>query len=190
MDSKGLYTVKSAYRLEVNDLTRYNPSPSKSSVMCWWNALWSSDIPPKIKIFWWRIIHNIIPTSWNLRNNHIPAFLECKLCDFGYETTSHALFWCPLVKHMWKNSVFGDCLQVIQLASIVELVTWVRHCWDKEQVEVFIEYRRCRQLVRTSGSITGLRDTKWTAPLRSSFQLDIDAGSNKMNGSFTARGII
>ncbi|KAL5546402.1 hypothetical protein UlMin_006089 [Ulmus minor] len=107
-------------------------------MLSWWNALWASEIPPKIKIFWWRIVHNIIPTSWNLRNNHIPASLECKLCGFGYETTSHALFWCPLVKRLWKSSVFGECLQMLRSASIVDLLTWARHRWNKEQIEVFM----------------------------------------------------
>ncbi|KAL5548431.1 hypothetical protein UlMin_003662 [Ulmus minor] len=138
MDKKGLYTVQSAYRLGITELTKYDPSPSQSSMLSWWNTLWASEIPPKIKIFWWRIVHNIIPTSWNLRNNHIPASLECKLCGFGYETTVHALFWCPLVKKWWKSSVFGECLQLLRSTSIVDLLTWARQRWNKEKVEVFM----------------------------------------------------
>ncbi|KAL5569243.1 hypothetical protein UlMin_025818 [Ulmus minor] len=61
-------------------------SPSYNGVSGWWNSLWSSELPSKIKIFWWRLVRDFLPTTWNLNAHHIPAIQKCALCRYGGET--------------------------------------------------------------------------------------------------------
>ena len=58
-DAEGEYKVKSGYRLAMEN----NIQP-----LCkWWiNTLWGLLIPPKIKMFMWRVFQEILPTSSNL----------------------------------------------------------------------------------------------------------------------------
>ena len=81
-DNQEVYTVKLAYRLGLEGFSRYDPSPFNPSFLAWWNGLWATKIPPHVRIFWWRVLHNFIETSCNLRNNHIPTILGCQLCGF------------------------------------------------------------------------------------------------------------
>ncbi|KAL5572076.1 hypothetical protein UlMin_021673 [Ulmus minor] len=106
-------------------------------MVSWWNALWSSTIPPKVKIFWWRILHNIIPTSWNSRNNYIHVTLSCGLCECGLETTLHSLFLCPSIRPLWKNSLWFPCIAAPKGGFIMDLALWARNFWKKEAFETF-----------------------------------------------------
>ena len=57
-DSKGLYTVRSCYRL-LNSML----SPPSSRA---WRKLWQLSIPAKVKNFLWRAMSNVLPTADNL----------------------------------------------------------------------------------------------------------------------------
>ncbi|KAL5576300.1 hypothetical protein UlMin_017999 [Ulmus minor] len=137
-DAKGLYSVKSAYRLGMELACSLNPSSTNPATGSWWNALWNAYIPPKVKVFWWRAIHDILPTTWNLRRHHIPAVASCVLCGYGLETTSHSLFLCPLMKPFWKSTQWASCLEVVQSRGIWDVAMWVKEIWDERSFEIFL----------------------------------------------------
>ncbi|KAL5551641.1 hypothetical protein UlMin_001817 [Ulmus minor] len=113
--------------------------PSSSSIVAskWWNKLWGLGIPPKVKVFWWRVIHNILATSFNLRVHHVPANPCCGICGYGVYTTVHALFLCPFIKPIWTNTDMAQCLQAAKGNSMWDVVIWASSCWSKEKFEVF-----------------------------------------------------
>ncbi|KAL5569001.1 hypothetical protein UlMin_025576 [Ulmus minor] len=137
-DAKGLYSVKSAYRLGMELACSVNPSSTDPATGSWWNALWNVSIPPKVKVFGWRAIHDILPTSWNLRSHHIPATASCALCGYGMETTSHSLFLCPLMKPFWKSTMWASCLEVVKKTCIWDVALWVKEVWDERAFEIFL----------------------------------------------------
>ncbi|KAL5548684.1 hypothetical protein UlMin_003915 [Ulmus minor] len=51
-DNKGLYSVKTAYKLALHTDSVYEPTPSSPQASNLWNYLWQASIPPKVKIFW------------------------------------------------------------------------------------------------------------------------------------------
>ncbi|KAL5541596.1 hypothetical protein UlMin_009306 [Ulmus minor] len=111
------------------------PRPALGS---WWKALWNASIPPKVKVFWWRAIHDILPTSWNLRSHYIPADASCALCGYGMETTSHSLFLCPLMKPFWKSTLWASCLEVVKKTYLWDAALWVKEVWDERAFEIFL----------------------------------------------------
>ena len=75
LDSKGLFSVKSAYK----ELLPSNPSQAPSGVN--WSKLWKLRGPERIKMFLWRIAANVLPTKENLMSRlgiHDPG---CALCS-------------------------------------------------------------------------------------------------------------
>ena len=72
------YLVRSGYRMALKEkLVDWGSSTDQFSR--WWRNLWKLVIPPKIKCFIWKILHNAFPTSENLVNKNIPIQLGCKL---------------------------------------------------------------------------------------------------------------
>ncbi|KAL5547790.1 hypothetical protein UlMin_003021 [Ulmus minor] len=139
-DNKGLYSVKSAYKLALHTDRVHEPTPSSSQLPSLWNYLWQSTIPPKVKIFWWRALHNIIPTSWNLNVHHVPADLKCSLCGSGFETTVHSLFLCPNMKLLWKQSGMVDYLSAAKAGNMVDVAFWAKDHLSSDQFELFAMY--------------------------------------------------
>lgn len=67
-----------------------------------WNWIWKSKIPPKIKVFLWKINHRIIPTKFFLSRRGLNLnSLACSWCNHIPEHIEH-LFWeCPLATTLW-----------------------------------------------------------------------------------------
>lgn len=70
---KGSFLVKSTYMVSTIPLAQMinaqnHPLP--------WSKIWSLDIPPKIKHFFWKACNNVIPVKKNLvkRNINTPFF--------------------------------------------------------------------------------------------------------------------
>ncbi|KAL9419760.1 hypothetical protein AB3S75_037510 [Citrus x aurantiifolia] len=67
-------------------------------------------MPEKIKIFLWRAINNLLPTSENLWKKRVVQELICQICSSNVETISHALLGCKMAKKVWRNSQFPEML--------------------------------------------------------------------------------
>lgn len=85
----GIYYVKSGYHLmHSSALSSHNRS---SKVF---KSLWSLNIPPKIKQFWWRIRHNSLHVSVGLKRRGMRIDASCQLCGDQDEDVNHLLFQC------------------------------------------------------------------------------------------------
>jgi hypothetical protein len=63
----GLYTMRSAYRLLVEkeqerEHSECRPSHSNAKGDPHWQRLWKCKVPPKVRVFWWRISHDFMPS--------------------------------------------------------------------------------------------------------------------------------
>ncbi|KAK2662429.1 hypothetical protein Ddye_001003 [Dipteronia dyeriana] len=96
-DNTGEYTVRSGYIMGCDVLD----SPTTSGLndaASWWKLLWWIDIPLKVKLFVWRACNNWIPTMVNLEGRGLRVSSRCSVCDYGCETTWHALWGCKKLK--------------------------------------------------------------------------------------------
>ncbi|CAJ2655005.1 unnamed protein product [Trifolium pratense] len=98
-EKKGNYTVKSAYRLCVEELL----DTSHLSRPGFWSGIWRLKVPPKVKNLLWRICRGCFPTRARLRDKGIQCPSNCVVCDDNYEDTGHILFDCPLSIRAWRS---------------------------------------------------------------------------------------
>ncbi|KAG2239145.1 hypothetical protein Bca52824_090005 [Brassica carinata] len=54
------------------------------------SSIWSLNIPPKIKTFWWRMAHGGIAVLDNLRRRGVKMDNTCPVCEEQTETLNHA----------------------------------------------------------------------------------------------------
>ena len=106
-NSKGLFTVKSAYHVAtklLNDGNRVGTSGGCAQKELW-SAIWTLKLPNKIKIFGWRAGHATLPTAENLTRRKVTSESNCPLCLREVETTVHALWDCTAVQDVWAGSI-------------------------------------------------------------------------------------
>ncbi|KAL5781697.1 hypothetical protein ACOSP7_006726 [Xanthoceras sorbifolium] len=89
-DSRGLFSVRSAYKVALGLQQESLASSSKGALEVW-KHLWKFDVPNKIKVFAWRACKEILPTNLNLSKKGIPVSYLCSFCGLTSESSDHAL---------------------------------------------------------------------------------------------------
>lgn len=113
LNSSGTFTVKSATWLA------HGINPDKSTWKGKW--IWKVDVPPKIQIFLWQVIHNSLSVRNTLFKRHIIPFNTCALCDTRIETIDHLFLSCPKTKELWTLSLTKHWLDApVSVTSIEE----------------------------------------------------------------------
>ncbi|WVZ62142.1 hypothetical protein U9M48_011922 [Paspalum notatum var. saurae] len=107
-DSKGLFSVKSAYKVAVqhrDNETGRNAEASGGSTMGAqfpWHKIWQMKVPNKIQMFLWRFAHNSLPVRNNLKRRKIKAETVCPMCKRFDEDCGHIFFNCKNVRECWR----------------------------------------------------------------------------------------
>ncbi|KAL5762390.1 hypothetical protein ACOSP7_018654 [Xanthoceras sorbifolium] len=96
-NKNGEYSVKSGYRVAAQEKLS-NKGSSSCLDSKWWLALWNLNIPPKIKIFIWRVCLIAISFLCNLCSKKVVLNPCCPRCGDAPESSTHALFWCSSVR--------------------------------------------------------------------------------------------
>ncbi|KAJ9174183.1 hypothetical protein P3X46_017238 [Hevea brasiliensis] len=122
-DSKGIYTVKSGYKYQYNQLPRA-PTLTKD--------LWKLELPPKVLNFLWRALFNILPVCMNLIHRHVAMSRLCPVCNDELETILHCLITCPFARDYWVTSNVGWWGAVDNFPAWLSMIqTWC----DRQQVQ-------------------------------------------------------
>lgn len=102
-EGTGEYTVKSDYRAIVTELLQNKPnlSPKTEEYRRFYQGLWKLDIPAKIKIYMWRLFHNLVPHYENLARRTLCEEAVCPLCKTELETSDHLLWACVILQDIW-----------------------------------------------------------------------------------------
>ena len=108
-NNKGVFFVKSAYYVA---LSMINSSDSgecsyRDPRTPLWKRIWQLKIPPKIRIFSWKVCVNALPTMSNLRKRGVSTDGLCPVCGLEEETILHALCRCMAMKEVWR--LWKDC---------------------------------------------------------------------------------
>lgn len=89
-DKLGVFSVKSAYKIALQSLYPATASSSNGPSFVW-KALWSLDLPSKIKAFCWRACKQILPTRALIWKRNIMEHGFCLRCGIELEFVDHAL---------------------------------------------------------------------------------------------------
>ena len=119
LDSKGRFSVKSAYRVSIAQ----EPQSDHSDVP--WMKLWKARMLERMKMLLWRIGTNSISTKENLscRLEHIDPV--CTLCKSESELCVHLFFECHISRALWYMACWGfrpDQNMVQTFEDIIKLV--------------------------------------------------------------------
>uniref|UniRef100_K4AMQ1 RNase H type-1 domain-containing protein n=1 Tax=Setaria italica TaxID=4555 RepID=K4AMQ1_SETIT len=81
-------------------------------------------LPPKIKIFCWRLALNSIPTGSVLKSRNMVDTAECKLCGADEDTWDHALLYCTMSRCVWAQ-LDEEVTELIATLCIPDPMHWV-----------------------------------------------------------------
>jgi hypothetical protein len=105
-EKNGVYSVRSAYRLLKNDqmakAVEKNSEAGGSAEERVWKLLWKLNVPPKVRSFWWRVVHNFVPAKAELKRRHIAKESFCEVCGAPDENVYHVVFQCTTAKRFWE----------------------------------------------------------------------------------------
>jgi hypothetical protein len=108
-ESKGVFTVKSAYKLYVQKRDGPQQSGSGPAVESLkWEMIWKLPCPPKIQQFIWRLAHNSLPLRMNIKRRGMECDTRCVCCQRLDEDGAHLFLRCKEVKKIWKDLKLED----------------------------------------------------------------------------------
>ena len=102
-----------------------------------WKKLWHLSIPPKVRIFAWRICLNALPTLVNLQSKGVVNCDICPACGKEPETISHVFVNCEVAKRVWR--CWLDCSLVVLNANmdIVDIALEILDSGSSSDLEFF-----------------------------------------------------
>lgn len=122
-EKHGLYSVKSAYKLLYTKRQREEDAGSVgASKDDTWKRIWKLDVPPKVRVFWWRVIHEFLPAKYVLHRRHVEPVANCDTCGAEEETIKHVLMDCTTAKIFWEQA---KGITGVKLPSLHPM-TWAR----------------------------------------------------------------
>ncbi|XP_019178894.1 PREDICTED: uncharacterized protein LOC109174056 [Ipomoea nil] len=97
-DPNGNYTVKGGYRLVVVNYEHRDGGFSD------WLRIWKMKVPPKWKLFLWKALSDVLPTTTNLIMKRVEIDPVCSMCTTHHEYAMHALVSCVFSQAVWRES--------------------------------------------------------------------------------------
>lgn len=99
-----MYNVRSSYhwlreREEVG-------MTSTSAIRVNWSRLWKIKIPPKMKVFFWKLLHNALAYNLNLQRRGVQVSSSCIRCA-ETEDLHHVFVGCDWATYFWFVSLLG-----------------------------------------------------------------------------------
>lgn len=101
----GKFSVQSAYRFAygVNNATSVASTSFGSALFGFWKFIWHSHLPPRLRVWCWRVVLNELPTRDQLRHRKIDFESLCVLCKEYNEDLHHLLFKCQTSRPLWET---------------------------------------------------------------------------------------
>jgi hypothetical protein len=91
--------VRSAYKLlfkrKAEALYAQQPSSCDDGL---WKKIWKPEVPPKVRVFWWCVMHEFLLTRQILCRKHVEPVVFCEVCGDSEESIKHVLVDCTVAK--------------------------------------------------------------------------------------------
>lgn len=148
-DSRGAYTVKSAYQLCQTVLAVTEASVAHPN----WQLIWRLEVPPKIRHFVWRSCTRCLPTRVRISDKGGDCTTTCAVCGVAEETTLHTLLTCARSQRCWEEVGLWAIIEtyLAQVGEFKDLFFVMANKLVQEKV---------RQFVMTLWSIWASRNDK------------------------------
>ncbi|XP_012435430.1 uncharacterized protein LOC105762058 [Gossypium raimondii] len=143
----GSYSTKSTYSWMTLKYVGFGPHHFA------WRLIWKLHTLPKIKVFCWRMGHDILPTYENISKIRKDFDCMCARCGTEKETLFHALKDCPkaravltyrgidnaLVDGHYRRCVdcFEDAARSLDKKALSNFVTVLWNIWNSKNNKVF-----------------------------------------------------
>ncbi|KAJ8428778.1 hypothetical protein Cgig2_014386 [Carnegiea gigantea] len=154
----GEFSMRSAYHVLLEQLDS-GARASMNTLRSAWKSLWALEVPPRIRLFGWRLCSGILPIPLNIVHGVLIVDTKCAICGACEESDVHALLEWPLVIAIWEGSgidhrfwalrvrVMADCilraLKEMNYDEFGELLAILWECWNTRNRVVFKKsYRR------------------------------------------------
>ncbi|KAL1151424.1 hypothetical protein V6Z11_A09G041000 [Gossypium hirsutum] len=118
-----------------------------------WKALWKLDTLPKIRVFSWRVEHEILPTNVKIASIRHGFTKGCQRCEAEAGTLLYALRDCPTSRKVlllggWSESMFSKnydhCIDwpegtmcVLDRKAMADLMVLLWNCWNNRNNFIF-----------------------------------------------------
>jgi ribonuclease HI len=135
----GIFTVRSAYHLEVEEQSREkgaSSSPGEEERI--WKECWNLNIPNAAKMFLWRAGHNLLPTKMNLMQRRVVKDSYCPICLREPETVEHALWECLAAADVWSCGPVRLQKSKVHGGSFIHLFEDIWRRCNKYELELFV----------------------------------------------------
>jgi hypothetical protein len=101
----GNYSVKSAYRhLYEEEWHQGDQGIASSSGDLTWKRIWCLCVPPKVRVFWWRVVNGFLAAKEILNRRHIEPVPNCDICGASEESIKHVLLECTTARRFWEQT--------------------------------------------------------------------------------------
>jgi len=144
-DSKGIFSVKGAYKVCREDKLRKRAhgsaqSNSNGSEDPLWQKIWNLNCPSKVKHFVWRFAQNSHPLRSNLIRRGMRIDPKCPVCNRFDEDGGHLFFKCKTVRHIWSHlQLETERVKLASMDSAWSVVGFILHAQEEKKVTmVFI----------------------------------------------------
>ncbi|PNT60993.1 hypothetical protein BRADI_5g08864v3 [Brachypodium distachyon] len=97
-DKTGSFTVRSAYQLAMDCVTEEREgcsSASPSGERKLWSTIWKARVPPKVRVFGWRLATNALAVQEERSKRIKKSLPTCGICGKGNKNAFHAVMECP-----------------------------------------------------------------------------------------------
>ena len=101
LEKNGIFSVRSAYHLGVNEILQHQGGALPNGDRPIWKMFWKISVPQKVKIFAWKLLVGGLPTRETKRNKHMEVQGTCQRCGCAEEDSFHALITCPRSAALW-----------------------------------------------------------------------------------------
>lgn len=104
-------------------------------------GLWQLEVPPKVKLFIWKALHNTLPSISNLVSRGMEIENQCPRCYEEKETVEHALFDCSCARDLWALCILE--ILSFETSSILLPSIWERLMADLSPSTVALAVMVC-----------------------------------------------
>lgn len=144
-DKKGVFSVKSAYKVAVDcegrESTQGLASTSASQGEAPdfdWKRLWALPLPSKVLHFLWRLATYSLPLRTRLKRRGMDVDTRCPVCYRFDEDGGHCFLKCKKVKNIWRMAQLEQVrLKLIQCPDPLSLLEHVFKLDEEERVKEY-----------------------------------------------------
>ncbi|KAA3477110.1 reverse transcriptase [Gossypium australe] len=143
----GYFTIKSAYSWLLLKEMGFGPH------RIYWKAIWKLNTLPKIRVFAWRVGHEILSTMVKIASIRHGVDKSCQRCGAEAETLLHTLKDCPISREVlflggWSESMLSkkydhciewldDMMRVLDKKAMADLMVLIWNCWNNRNNFIF-----------------------------------------------------